>query len=138
METVPVMAISVPLGQAQQWMRNGAARRQGGEIRLGSRRRKRAALVVKGAANFVQKLPTKQSNPSVGVSDNGLCLGKICQLSSLPGVDLCVLVSEGLNMCASIEVRTCKNAQLCLSVPACCGVCSGACMNACVFYMWIY
>lgn len=30
-ETVPVMAISIPLGQAQLPMKNGAARQKGGE-----------------------------------------------------------------------------------------------------------
>lgn len=84
------------------------------------------------------KLPTKQSNPSVRVSENGLCLGRLCQLSSLPRVDLCVLTSAWLNMCVSIYVWVCKNAQLCLCVPACCCVRSSACMSACVCSMCIY
>ena len=75
METVPVMAISLPLGQAQQWMKNGAARGQGGESWQASRGHKRAELTVKGIANYLQKLPTKQSNPSVSVNGNSLCLG---------------------------------------------------------------
>lgn len=66
MEIVPVMAISIPLGQAQQWMKNGAARGQGRESWLGSRRQKRAALIVKGTANFLQNFLQNKAMPVSG------------------------------------------------------------------------
>lgn len=63
-ETVSVMAISIPLGQAQQRMENGATGGQGGESWLGSRRQKRPELLVKGTANNSRKTSynTKQSS----------------------------------------------------------------------------
>lgn len=47
----------------------------------------------KAQPTTLEKLPITQSNPRVGVNGNGLCLGMICQLTSLPVVDLCMLES---------------------------------------------
>lgn len=65
-ETAPVMAISIPLGQAQLWMKNGATGKRKLAEEQEAERQMRAEL-IKGTANFLQKLPTKQSNPSVKV-----------------------------------------------------------------------
>lgn len=66
-ETVPVMAISIPLGQAQLWMKNGVTGKRKLAEEQEAERQMRAKLIVKGTTNLLQKLPPKQSNPSVKV-----------------------------------------------------------------------
>lgn len=73
METVPVMAISVPLGQAQLWMKEWGSGGQRGEswLEAGSRKDE---LIAKGAGNSLQKLPKEQSHPAgMGVGGTSLC-----------------------------------------------------------------
>lgn len=73
-ETVPVMAISVPLGQAQlqmkEWGFGGTERRK----LTGKQEAEEVELIVKGAGNSLQKLPKEQSHPGgIGVGSISLC-----------------------------------------------------------------
>ena len=59
------------------------------------------------------------------------------QPPSSPVVDLCVLVSVGLSVCASIHICGCENAQL--SVGVCMLLCAfqHLCECLCVIYVYV-
>lgn len=84
-ETAPVMAISILLGQAQPRMKEWGAEGTGRRKPAGAQEVREDALIVKGTGNFLQKLPEEQSRAG-GISVGGisLCWGPMTyQLSDL-------------------------------------------------------
>lgn len=70
-ETVPVTAISILLGQAQPRMKEWGTEGTGRRKLAGAQEVKEDALIVKGTGNFLQKLPKEQSHPG-GIGVGGI------------------------------------------------------------------